>query len=342
MKSASLEKPAVDQVHDRGAEAERQGEDHVHQAQKNRDAPHRMHGEPVDTIGPRDLAVGGLMQEIPADLFDELVAQPGQLRFGVVLVAGGELGGHPGDGLPRAGLGDAVDHLGIIAHQLDGLPPRMVARGKITFDLPEGLFDLVPVIDHGMAADRMNGRHVGGVWTGLAADIPGPVGLADGHLGDGLNQLVHAFALVADGRHHGHPELGGQPGHVDPQAAVPGDIGHVQGQHHRTSDFQQLGGQVEIAFQVGGVHHVHDHVGGRTQQEIPGHEFFLGKSGQAVGAGKVIEIQLQIAALVGALLPFDRHTRVVAHFLVGARQAVEDGRFSRVGIAGHRNGDGLG
>ena len=95
MKSASAGKPGVDQIHHRGAEAERQGENDVHQAQKYGDTPYRMHGEPVDAVGHGDLAVGGLVQKIPADFFDELVAQAGQLRFGIVLVAGGELGGHP-------------------------------------------------------------------------------------------------------------------------------------------------------------------------------------------------------------------------------------------------------
>ena len=76
-------------------------------------------------------------------------------------------------------------------------------------------------------------------------------------------RLPKAASAAGHQRNHGHAERLRQIGRVDRLAVLPGHIDHVQRDHGRVAQFDHLGGEVEIALKVRGVHHDHDEIGRR-------------------------------------------------------------------------------
>ncbi len=78
---------------------------------------------------------------------------------------------------------------------------------------------------------------------------------------------------LAGGGHDGHHRAAqflGELLHVDVDTALARHVHHVQGDDHGHTHLQQLHGQVEIALQVGGIHHVDDEVGLAGEQVVAG------------------------------------------------------------------------
>ena len=71
-------------------------------------------------------------------------------------------------------------------------------------------------------------------------------------------QLQESFARSRLHGHDGDAELFGELLHVDPPAFALGDVDHVQRDDRGQAEFQDLGGQIEIALQVRGIQHEHD------------------------------------------------------------------------------------
>ena len=155
-----------------------------------------------------------------------------------------------------------------------------------------------------------------------------------GELDGLLQQVVHAFAAVADGEHHRHVQQFGQLRGVDFRAPAVGHVGHVEGEEHLAVEFPDLGRQIQAALEVGGVDDVDDDVRPLVQQKVAGDDFLDRKRGQAVSAGQVDDGQVvSIAGYVPFLL-FNGDPGPVPDFLAGAGEVVEDGCFAGVGVAG--------
>lgn len=116
-----------------------------------------------------------------------------------------------------------------------------------------------------------------------------------------------------------------------------GLVHHIAGQHNGHAHFQHLHGQQQIAFQSGGIHHIDDglHIVGR--QFAPGHQFFLGIGGQAVGSGQIHKCHRLAVEDELALLSVHCHAGVIAHMLTGPGVPIEHRGFAAVGIARQRN-----
>ena len=104
---------------------------------------------------------------------------------------------------------------------------------------------------------------------------------------------------------------------VNGVAVFPHQIDHVHRQHHRMAQVHQLGGKVEVAFDVGAVHDVKYRVGVILHQIGAGHQLLRRVGGQGVDAGQILDHHLRVA-LQGALLLLHRDPGPVAHILVGA------------------------
>ncbi|MNG78485.1 hypothetical protein D3C79_370640 [compost metagenome] len=87
---------------------------------------------------------------------------------------------------------------------------------------------------------------------------------------DGLFQQANAVGL---GRNHGYHRTAkalGQGGDIDLNILALGNILHVQGHDARNTQLQQLQRQVEVAFQVGGIDHVDQHIRITAQDVMTG------------------------------------------------------------------------
>ena len=179
------------------------------------------------------------------------------------------------------------------------------------------------------------------------------------------HQLVQALALARADRHHRHaqPLLHGRQ--VDDVAVAAHLVHHVEGHHHRPPQLQQLKGQVEVAFKVGGINDVDDHVGLLLDDEVAADDFLHRIGAEGIDARQIHDGHVRILirhrlpvfvrapeaprqAQVGLLavmmvqhragLFFDRHAGPVAHVLAAAGELVEEGGFAAVLVTGQGKG----
>ena len=107
----------------------------------------------------------------------------------------------------------------------------------------------------------------------------------------------------------------------------------VERYDHRPLQLQKLGGQIEVALNLGGVDDVDDGVGTLPHDEVPGNNLLHGVGGEGVDAGQIHHCDGLAFHLGPALLLLHCHARPVAHVLVGAGEGVEQGGLAAVGVA---------
>ena len=159
-------------------------------------------------------------------------------------------------------------------------------------------------------------------------------GVAQVHLPVGyLQQLVQTFTGAGGDGDYRHAQFPGQSLEVD-FVAVGVDLIHkVQSQHHGALQLQQLYGEVEVSFQIGGVHNVDDGVRAFADDKVPGHDFLHGVGRQGVDAGQVHHGQFPVAQMGDALFFLHGHSGPVAHVLVGTGEGIKQGGLAAVGVA---------
>lgn len=122
-----------------------------------------------------------------------------------------------------------------------------------------------------------------------------------------------------------------------------GDIDHVGGDHQRGIEKEQLGDEVEVAFQGGGVHEDDNDVGPFLDDEVPGYPLLLRGGGQAVGPRQVDDPDLVRVSDMQTFLPLHGLARPVADMLRQPGEHVEDSGLPDVGLArqGHEEAPAL-
>ena len=103
----------------------------------------------------------------------------------------------------------------------------------------------------------------------------------------GFGRLHNAGTFQGGNLHYAAAELFCQVSRIQPVAVFLHDIHHVNGYYHGNSEFHQLGGQVQIALEIGTVNDIQDRVRPFIDQVIPGHHFFQRIGGKAVNARQV-------------------------------------------------------
>ena len=216
---------------------------------------------------------------------------------------------------------------GVALHQLGGGKPHRDAR-RLGVILDEVL-DAVDASVHRAAVVVLTAKiHAPGALLILC------------HMDGVVYQLVHALVLGGgdgddrDAQHGFHL--------VDAhRAAVAAHlVHHVQRQHHGDVQLHQLHRQVKVALDVGGVHDIDDAGGLFADDELSGNDLLAGIRRHGVDARQVGDFGLRVS-LDGAALAVHRHTRKVAHVLVGAGELVEQGGLAAVLVARQRKGQGL-
>ncbi len=160
-----------------------------------------------------------------------------------------------------------------------------------------------------------------------------------GSRADGL-QAVHYLidALVAKGGNLDNvaAQLFRQRIGVDLVAALAHNVHHVDGDDHRNAHFQQLGGEVQVAFQVAAVDDVQNRIGLFLDKEVTRNNFFEGIRGKGVDAREVGDLDGLVVLELATLLLYG-YARPVANVLVGTGKRVEQGCFAAVRVAGKCN-----
>ena len=148
-----------------------------------------------------------------------------------------------------------------------------------------------------------------------------------------LDQRLNAVAGGGADRDDRHAQLLREAVRVDAAAVAGQLVHHVERQHRRHAQRQQLQRQIEVALEIRRVDDVDDAVGLVFQDEIAGHDLL-----RRVGAERVDARQIDHGAVLlpadGAGFLVDRDAGEIADMLVGACQLVEQRRFAAVLVAG--------
>ena len=152
-----------------------------------------------------------------------------------------------------------------------------------------------------------------------------------------LGGFHNAGSLQSGDLDHFAAQLTGQLVNVDLVAILLDHVHHVDGHDHRDAQLHQLGGQIQVALQVGTVDDVQNGVGALADQIVPGHHFLqrVGRQGvntRQVGDGN-FGVLLQLA-----LFLFHSNAGPVADELVCTGQRIEQRRLTGVGVAREGNG----
>ena len=153
----------------------------------------------------------------------------------------------------------------------------------------------------------------------------------------GVYQFTDAGPLESADFQHLATEVACKFFRVDPVAALPDNVHHVQRYNDGNAQFAKLGGEVKIAFQVAAVNQVQDEGGMVRDQVIPADDFLQGIGGKGINARKVFNDDI-FMAFQAAFLFFHGDAGPVPDVLVGACQGVKERGFPAVGVA--RQGDG--
>ena len=164
-------------------------------------------------------------------------------------------------------------------------------------------------------------------------------GLEGGHLHGLVIELLKSGASQGGDLNDRAAQLFRQLGAVDLVAPLFNHIHHVQGYHYGYAQLQHLGGEIEVALQIGGVHQVENHVRALVEQIISAHHLLQRVGGEGVDTRKVGDGNVGMTFQLAFFL-FYRHAGPVAYILVGAGHGVEHGGFPAVWVAhqSHANG----
>ena len=129
----------------------------------------------------------------------------------------------------------------------------------------------------------------------------------------------------------------------DVDAVGSGHIRHGHCHDHGQLHFHQLLQQVQALVQMRGVQYDQQAIrAGRAfdsaKQDIDGNSLVSRKAAQAIDSGQINQFQSAVLELHGTGMFLDRDARIISGGLAQSRQAVEQGAFSRIGIADYRYG----
>ena len=321
--------------------ADGDGIDQPHHRHKNRQGQEAIGDHPVNLIGNGEGALGLALFHAGGHQFTNImIALIGDDGFGVIIHFGFAFGDH---GFNR--INDALGqiqfflHLCIPLKQLDGIPAGQMffhdsalmgaAIGMMMMDRFLAILMGDQILDMGQGMLHAASEYMGGL--AMAA--------LTGQLCRLLDDILAAGALESRGFHHFAAQCRPQLPQINHVPVFPGDIDHIQGDNHGNAQFGKLGGQIQIALNIGGVHDIEDGVRLFCNQIAAGYHFFHGIGGKAVNAGQILNDDV-IGALQLAFLLFYRNAGPIAHILIGARQIIEHGGFPAIGVARQGNLDG--
>ena len=99
---------------------------------------------------------------------------------------------------------------------------------------------------------------------------------AGGRLISRAHQLIQVAVFQGRNDYDGYPQGLRQLFGVEGSPLFFHRVGHIQRDHHRDIGLQQLGRQVKVPLQIGGVHHIQNEVRLPAEQKIPGYFLLRG------------------------------------------------------------------
>ena len=151
-----------------------------------------------------------------------------------------------------------------------------------------------------------------------------------------FGKFADALVLAGGNRHDGHAEFFRQFFDVNAGAVQPHFVHHVERHDKRYLHFQQLYGQIQVAFEICGVDNVYYTVRFLVEY-IVARDYFLNRiRRKRIYAGQIHNGDVFVAQKITALL-LDRDARKVAYMLFAAGKLVKQSRLAAVLVANERD-----
>ena len=302
----------------RNGGAHRDGVHQPHDEREDRQSQDTVRDDLVDLIGGGQvLGAGLLLDGLVNDAVDVSVALVGDDALGVIV--------H---------LLLAVSDVGVDVVQ------QLFVQVQLSLDLVVALKQLDSVPAQEAAIDlALNGLlNVGdGMLNAAGKDVRQLTGLALLGGGDGhLSGLLAALVLQGGDLDGLAAQLLGQLVQVDLVAVLADQVDHVDCHDNGDAQLDQLGGQIEVALDVGAIDDIQDGVGLLVDQVAAGDDLFQRVGRQRVDTGQVLDHDV-VVALQLAFLLLNGNAGPVADILVRTGQAVEQGGFTAVRVACQSN-----
>jgi hypothetical protein len=315
---------ALDPLHGLLGDGEGEEEDGVHGGQEDGHPEHPVDQHPVDEIGHVPASEG----RGRGDLF-------GQAHGRAVPPLGDEDVHRipeetldPGDRFPGGGqnlVPEVCDPVGVDPlEEGDGEP----ASGRfVQIGIDHGQ-ETVEVVD--LALD-----------VGAVVDLEVAGGGEVAPVADRVEEIADAVATPGDGLDDRRTQQLGEPFRVEGGALALGHIDHVEGDHHRQTELEQLHRQIEVPLEVGGVDDRNRHIGVLGHQDIAGDPLLDGVGREGVGPREVHDPHVDAIVMPVPLLALHGHAGVVTDVLKRPGHRVEKRGLAAVRVARERHELGL-
>ena len=172
----------------------------------------------------------------------------------------------------------------------------------------------------GVVVDQMHDRvkaamHRAAVIVHITEISPAGFFLILGHMQRMTRQFIHTLVFGCGNGDHRDTQHGLHLINADRPAIAPYLVHHIQRQHHRNIQLQQLHGQIQVALNIGGIHNIDDACRLLIDDKLPGDDLLIGIRRHGIDAGQICELRIGIFP-DGAALAVHCHAREVAHMLI--------------------------
>ena len=197
--------------------------------------------------------------------------------------------------------------------ELDGIPAQIIALHRAL----DGFLNVGQGVLHAAA------EHMGHI----------PMGVVFGQSHGLFRCFKDALALQRADLHAGAAQGAAELFQINGVAVLAHQVDHVHRHHHGVTQFNELGGEIEVALNVGAVHDVQNGIGMLVDQIGAGHHFLRRVGRKGIDTGQILDHHI-LVPLELAFLFFHSHAGPVAHVLVGAGQRIEQRGLAAVRVAG--------
>ena len=171
-----------------------------------------------------------------------------------------------------------------------------------------------------VVVDQMHDRvkaamHRTAVIVHIAKISPAGLFLILGHMQRMTRQFIHTLVLGCGNGNHRDTQHGLHLIDADRPAIAPYLVHHIQRQHHRNIQLQQLHGQIQVTLNIGGVHNIDDTGRFLIDNKLPCNDLLVGIGRHGIDAGQIRELRIGVFPDSTALA-VHCHAREVAHMLI--------------------------
>ena len=157
---------------------------------------------------------------------------------------------------------------------------------------------------------------------------------------DNMEKLFYAFSGATDGRQHRHAKQLTELYVIQRVPACFQFVVHVKRDNHAHVHVNQLGGEIQVPFQIGRVHHINNDIRSFVD-DVMAHINLFGRIGRKrISARQVNDAEMIPLKVKIPLFSIYGDTAVITHMLVRTRGDVEKGCLAAIGITHQSDIDG--